>query len=71
MAPFEEKYSAKYQRAVARFTKDHAALLTFYDFPAEHGLHIRTSNMIEPTFATLRHRTKRVKAPSPRTAHSR
>jgi transposase-like protein len=58
---FEEKYSAKYPRAVTCLLKDRNALLAFYDFPAEHWLHIRTSNMIESTFATLRHRTKRVK----------
>jgi transposase-like protein len=61
MALFEEKYSAKYPRAVHCLTKDRTALLAFYDFPAEHWLHVRTSNMIESTFATLRHRTKRVK----------
>ncbi|MCU1362429.1 MAG: putative transposase, mutator type [Acidimicrobiaceae bacterium] len=61
MALFEEKYSAKYPRAVTCLLKDRTALLAFYDFPAEHWLHIRTSNMIESTFATLRHRTKRVK----------
>jgi transposase-like protein len=61
MALFEEKYSAKYPRAVTCLTKDREQLLAFYDFPAEHWLHVRTSNMIESTFATLRHRTKRVK----------
>jgi transposase-like protein len=61
MALFEEKYSAKYPKAVHCLTKDREQLLAFYDFPAEHWLHIRTSNMIESTFATLRHRTKRVK----------
>ena len=58
---FEEKYTAKYPRAVICLTKDREALLAFYDFPAEHWLHVRTTNMIESTFATLRHRTKRVK----------
>jgi len=61
MALFEEKYSAKYPRAVNCLLKDREALLAFYDFPAEHWVHVRTSNMIESTFATLRHRTKRVK----------
>ena len=61
MALFEEKYAAKYPRAVTCLTKDREALLAFYDFPAEHWIHVRTSNMIESTFATLRHRTKRVK----------
>ena len=58
---FEEKYSAKYPRAVTCLLKDREALLAFYNFPAEHWLHIRTSNPIESTLATLRHRTKRVK----------
>jgi transposase-like protein len=61
MALFEEKYSAKYPRAVTCLVKDREQLLAFYDFPAEHWLHIRTTNAIESTFATLRHRTKRVK----------
>ncbi len=61
MALFEEKYAAKYPRAVTCLTKDRTELLAFYDFPAEHWIHVRTSNMIESTFATLRHRTKRVK----------
>ena len=61
MALFEEKYTAKYPRAVTCLLKDREALLAFYNFPAEHWLHIRTTNAIESTFATLRHRTKRVK----------
>jgi transposase-like protein len=61
MALFEEKYAAKYPRAVTCLVKDREQLLAFYDFPAEHWLHIRTTNAIESTFATLRHRTKRVK----------
>ena len=61
MALFAEKYSAKYPRAVTCLIKDREQLLAFYDFPAEHWLHIRTTNAIESTFATLRHRTKRVK----------
>jgi transposase-like protein len=61
MALFEEKYTAKYPRAVTCLVKDREQLLAFYDFPAEHWLHIRTTNAIESTFATLRHRTKRVK----------
>jgi putative transposase len=61
MTLFEEKYGAKYPKAVECLTKDRGPLLAFYDFPAEHWLHIRTTNPIESTFATLRHRTKRVK----------
>jgi len=58
---FAEKYAAKYPKAVECLTKDRGPLLAFYDFPAEHWLHIRTTNQIESSFATLRHRTKRVK----------
>ncbi len=58
---FVETYGVKYDKAVAKLVKDRAALLTFYDYPAEHWKHIRTSNPIESTFATVRHRTKRTK----------
>jgi putative transposase len=58
---FVEAYGAKYDRAVAKLTKDRDVLLTFYDFPAEHWKHIRTSNPIESTFASVRHRTKKTK----------
>lgn len=58
---FEAKYAAKYGKAVDCLIKDRAALLTFYDFPAEHWDHIRTSNPIESVFATVRHRTYRTK----------
>ena len=58
---FVETYGMKWDKAVAKLVKDRDALLTFYDFPAEHWKHIRTSNPIESTFATVRHRTKRPK----------
>ena len=58
---FVETYGVKYDKAVAKLVKDREALLTFYDYPAEHWKHIRTSNPIESTFATVRHRTKRTK----------
>jgi len=61
MALFAEKYGAKYERAVACLVKDRDALLTFYDFPAEHWDHLRTANPIESVFATVRHRTVRTK----------
>jgi len=51
----------KWDKAVAKLVKDRDALLTFYDYPAEHWKHVRTSNPIESTFATVRHRTKRTK----------
>jgi putative transposase len=58
---FAEKYCAKYDSAVACLTKDREALLAFFDFPAEHWDHLRTSNPIESVFATVRHRTVRTK----------
>jgi transposase-like protein len=58
---FAEKYGAKYEKAVTCLTKDREALLCFYDFPAEHWDHLRTSNPIESVFATVRHRTVRTK----------
>jgi len=58
---FAEKYGAKYEEAVTCLLKDRNALLTFYDFPAEHWDHLRTSNPIESVFATVRHRTVRTK----------
>ena len=61
MSTFAEKYGTKYDKAVACLTKDRDALLTFYDFPAEHWDHLRTSNPIESVFATVRHRTARAK----------
>ena len=53
---FADKYSAKYDKAVACLTKDREALLAFFDFPAEHWDHLRTSNPIESVFATVRDR---------------
>ena len=58
---FAEKYGAKYEKAVTCLLKDRDALLCFYDFPAEHWDHLRTSNPIESVFATVRHRTVRTK----------
>jgi transposase-like protein len=61
IATFAEKYAPKYQKAVDCLTKDRDALLAFYDFPAEHWDHLRTTNPIESVFATVRHRTVRMK----------
>src|ERR1700744_2668600 len=58
---FVDTYSAKYGKAVEKLTKDRDALLAFYDFPAEHWQHVRTTNPIESTFATVRHRTSRTR----------
>ena len=61
MDTFSAKYGAKYEKAVTCLTKDRDALLAFYDFPADHWDHLRTSNPIESVFATVRHRTVRTK----------
>ena len=58
---FTESYQVKYEKAAECLNKDRDALLTFYDFPAEHWKHLRTTNPIESTFATVRHRTIRSK----------
>jgi len=58
---FKEKYEIKFAPAVACLTKDAEAMLTFFDFPAEHWDHLRTSNPVESVFATVRHRTVRTK----------
>jgi putative transposase len=54
---FVESYTLKYAKAADCLSKDRDALLAFYDFPAEHWKHLRTTNPIESTFATVRHRT--------------
>ena len=58
---FIETFQAKYPKAAECLTKDREVLLTFYDFPAEHWMHLRTTNPIESTFATVRLRTRRTK----------
>src|SRR6266404_5766360 len=58
---FVETYGVKYDKAVACLVKDRESLLAFYDFPAEHWKHLRTTNPIESSFATIRHRTVRAK----------
>ncbi|MCX2971202.1 MULTISPECIES: IS256 family transposase [Streptomyces] len=58
VAAFERAYGAKFPKAVKKITDDTDELLAFYDFPAEHWIHLRTTNPIESTFATVRLRTK-------------
>ena len=58
---FTEKYLGKFAPAVAYLTKDTEALLTFFDYPAEHWDYLRTSNPVESVFATVRHRTVRTR----------
>ena len=65
---FVKAYAAKYPKAVECLVKDREVLLTFYDFPAEHWVHIRTTNPIESTFATVRLRTSRTKGCGSRAA---
>jgi len=65
---FIQTYQAKYPKAAACLEKDRDELLTFYDLPAEHWVHIRTTNPIESTFATIRLRHKRTKGNGSRKA---
>jgi transposase-like protein len=65
---FDAAYGAKFPRATTKITEDVDQLLAFYDFPAEHWQHLRTTNPIESTFSTVRHRTKVTKGPGSRTA---
>jgi putative transposase len=65
---FIQTFEAKYPKAVECLVKDRDVLLTFYDFPAEHWVHLRTTNPIESTFATVRLRTVRTKGSGSRTA---
>lgn len=65
---FVSTFEAKYPKATACLAKDREVLLTFYDFPAEHWRHLRTTNPIESTFATVRLRHRRTKGSGSRTA---
>ena len=58
---FLKRYAAKYPKATEKLIKDREALLAFFNFPAEHWVHLRTTNPIESSFATVRHRTSRTK----------
>lgn len=65
---FVDTYRAKYPKAAECLAKDREVLLTFYDFPAEHWIHLRTTNPIESTFATVRLRHRRTKGNGSRLA---
>jgi transposase-like protein len=65
---FQAAYGAKFPKAVAKITDDLEELLAFYDYPAQHWVHLRTTNPIESTFATVRHRTKITRGPGSRAA---
>jgi len=67
MKHFAEAYSAKYPKAVASLERDSDKLLSFYDFPAEHWQHIRSTNVIESAFATVRLRQRVTKGAGSRT----
>lgn len=65
---FAKQYSAKFPKAVKKIVDDEDELLAFYDFPAEHWIHLRTTNPVESTFATVRLRTKVTKGAGSRAA---
>ncbi len=65
---FAQEYGAKWPKAVAKIVDDSEPLLAFFDFPAEHWVHLKTTNPIESTFATVRLRTKVTKGPGSRAA---
>ena len=65
---FRQEFDAKYPEAVAKLDRDWAHLTAFYDFPAEHWRHLRTSNAIESSFATVKLRTKVTKGAGSKTA---
>jgi len=65
---FAAAYRAKFPKATAKITDDLDELLAFYDYPAEHWVHLRTTNPIESTFATVRHRTRVTRGPGSKTA---
>jgi putative transposase len=68
VAQFATDYGAKWPKAVAKVTDDLEALLAFYDFPAEHWVHLKTTNPVESTFATVRLRTRVTKGPGSKQA---
>ena len=68
MKAFEVAYGAKWPKATAKITDDVDVLLAFYDYPAEHWIHLRTTNPIESTFATVRLRQRVTKGPGSRAA---
>ena len=67
LATFAVEYQAKYPKAVASLARDQEKLLTFFDFPAEHWIHLRTTNPVESPFSTVRLRTRVTKGAGSRT----
>ena len=68
MKAFDAAYGAKFPKAAAKITDDVEELLAFFDYPCEHWVHLRTTNPIESTFATVRHWTKVTKGPGSQAA---
>ena len=68
IAVFSHEYEARYPKAVETLTKDQDQLLTFFDFPAEHWIHLRTTNPIESAFSTVKARTKKTRGAGSRKA---
>ncbi len=68
MDRFQEAYEAKYPKATEKLLKDREVLLAHFEYPAEHWIHMRTTNAIESTFATVRLRTKKTKGAGSRSA---
>jgi transposase-like protein len=68
VAAFKQAYGAKFAKATAKISDDLDELLAFYDYPAEHWIHLRTTNPIESTFATVRNRSKITKGPGSKAA---
>ncbi len=64
---FVAEFEPKWPKAAGKLTKDSEQLLAFYDFPAEHWRHLRSTNPIESSFATMKLRTRVTRAPGPRT----
>ena len=65
---FAAEFQAKYPQAVETLTKDQDTLLTFFDYPAAHWLHLRTTNVVESPFATVKQRMKQTRGPGSRDA---
>jgi putative transposase len=68
---FRHGFDAKYPKAIAKLDRDWKHLTAFYDFPGEHWRHLRTSNAIESSFATVKLRTRVRRAPAPSRRRSR
>jgi len=65
---FSQEYKARYPKAVETLTKDQDQLLPFFDFPTKHSIHLRTTNPVESSFATVKARTRKTKGAGSRNA---